>query len=158
MNIRIGLALLLSIAFITPSRLSAQSIDYLRHNKIFNLCSYKLECSGCYDCNMQRYTVKVKNLVNKSIKQVSYQYFSETRKRVYTKVGVITGGLIDYNQIGFITMCLPNKLHWAITEIVYDDDSKVTFEVKDRLDLFVQEPDECDCNKPKNRYPNPNIK
>lgn len=158
MKIRIGILLLLSGLFFSHTRLGAQSMDYLRHNKTFNLCSYELECSGCYDCNMQRYKVKVKNLVDKSIKQVSYQYFSETRRKVSTKVAVINNGKIEYNQIGYLTMCLPNGLHWAITEIVYEDDSKVTFEVKDRLDQFLQEPDECDCNKPKNRYPNPNIK
>jgi len=158
MKIRIGLLLLLSGLFFSHTRLGAQSMDYLRHNKTFNLCSYERECSGCYDCNMQRYKVKVKNLVDKSIKQVSYQYFSETRRKVSTKVAVINNGKIEYNQIGYLTMCLPNGLHWAITEIVYEDDSKVTFEVKDRLDQFLQEPDECDCNKPKNRYPNPNIK
>ena len=158
MNIRIGLLLLLSGLFFSKARLSAQSMDYLRHNKTFNLCSYERECSGCYDCNMQRYKVKVKNLVDKSIKQVSYQYFSETRRKVSTKIAVINNGKIEYNQLGYLTVCLPNGLHWAITEIIYEDDSKVTFEVKDRLDQFVQEADECDCNKPKNRYPNPNIK
>jgi hypothetical protein len=107
---------------------------------------------------MQRYNVKVKNLVDKNIKQVTYQYFSETRRKVSTKVAVINNGKIEYNQIGYLTMCLPNGLHWAITEILYEDDSKATFEVKERLDQFLQEPDECDCNKPKNRYPNPNIK
>ncbi len=149
---------MLSGLFFSKARLSAQSMDYLRHNKTFNLCSYERECSGCYDCNMQRYKVKVKNLVDKSIKQVSYQYFSETRRKVSTKIAVINNGKIEYNQLGYLTVCLPNGLHWAITEIIYEDDSKVTFEVKDRLDQFVQEADECDCNKPKNRYPNPNIK
>ncbi len=158
MKIRIGLLLLLSGLFFSHTQLSAQSMDYLRHNKTFNLCSYERECSGCYDCNMQRYNVKVKNLVDKNIKQVTYQYFSETRRKVLTKVAVINNGKIEYNQIGYLTMCLPNGLHWAITEILYEDDSKVTFEVKERLDQFLQEPDECDCNKPKNRYPNPNIK
>ena len=158
MKIRIGILLLLSGLFFSHTQLSAQSMDYLRHNKTFNLCSYERECSGCYDCNMQRYNVKVKNLVDKNIKQVTYQYFSETRRKVLTKVAVINNGKIEYNQIGYLTMCLPNGLHWAITEILYEDDNKVTFEVKERLDQFLQEPDECDCNKPKNRYPNPNIK
>lgn len=158
MKIRIGLLLLLSGLFFSHTQLSAQSMDYLRHNKTFNLCSYERECSGCYDCNMQRYKVKVKNLVDKNIMQVTYQYFSETRRKVSTKVAVINNGKIEFNQIGYLTMCLPNGLHWAITEILYEDDSKATFEVKERLDQFLQEADECDCNKPKNRYPNPNIK
>jgi len=157
MKILIGLLLLLSGLFFSHTQLSAQSMDYLRHNKTFNLCSYERECSGCYDCNMQRYKVKVKNLVDKNIKQVTYQYFSETRRKVSTKVAVINNGKIEFNQIGYLTMCLPNGLHWAITEILYEDDSKATFEVKERLDQFLQEADECDCNKPKNRYPNPNI-
>ena len=157
MYVRIS-AFFLTLAFlVSASTSNAQSMDYLRHNKIFNLCSYERECSGCYDCEFQKYTVKIKNLVDKKIKKVSYVYYSEARNKVITKEGVIIGGLIDFKQIGHINMCLPDGKHWAISEIVYDDDSKQAFVVKDRLATFYQEPDECDCNKQPNNYTNPNI-
>jgi hypothetical protein len=136
----------------------AQSMDYLRHNKIFNLCSYDRECSGCYDCEFQRYKVRIKNLQDKKIKKVSYVYYSDSRNKIITREATIIGGVIDYKQVGHLMMCLPDGKHWAISEIVYEDDSKNSFVVKDRLSQFIQEPDECDCNKEPNKYPDPNIK
>ncbi len=157
MVLQMRVLFLLCLSFVCSVKLSAQSMDYLRHNKTFYLCEYQRDCSGCYDCDMQRFTVKIKNLVDKRIKKVSYVYYLESRNKVVTAEGVIIGGIVDYKQIGFITMCLPNGLNWAISEIVYDDDSKVSFIVKDRLSDFRQEPDECDCNK-RTVLPDPNIK
>ncbi len=154
---RMRLLLLLCAMALGTAKLNAQSIDYLRHNKIFNLCSYKLDCSGCYDCEQQKYTVKIKNLADKKIKKVSYVYYSAPRNKVVTREATIIGTVIDFKQVGFLNMCLPNGIHWAISEIVYEDDSKSTFVVKDRLEDFVQEPDECDCNK-RTVMPDPNIK
>lgn len=139
------------------AQVSAQSMDYLRHNKTFYLCEYERECSGCYDCNMQRYNVRIKNLVDKKIKEVSYVYYLESRNKVVTNQATIIGGLIDYKHVGLLKVCLPDGLHWAISEIVYEDDSKQSFIVKDRLSTFRQEADECDCNK-RTVLPNPNIK
>jgi hypothetical protein len=133
-------------------------MDYLRHNKIFNLCSYERDCSGCYDCDYQRFTVRIKNLQDKKIKKVSYVYYSRSRNRIITKEGSIIGSVIDYNQVGHVIMCLPNKDNWAISEIVYEDDSKYNFVVKDRLTDFIQEPDECECNRKPNEITDPNIK
>jgi hypothetical protein len=154
---RMRILFLLCLSFSAAGKVNAQSIDYLRHNKIFNLCAFERECSGCYDCDKQKFKVKIKNLVDKKIKSVSYVYFSDAKNKIVTKEGVIIGGVIDYKQVAIINMCLPNGQHWAISEIVYEDDSKTSFVVKDRLDNFIQEPDECDCNA-RTVMPNPNIK
>ncbi|GAA4468092.1 hypothetical protein GCM10023093_25060 [Nemorincola caseinilytica] len=132
-------------------------MDYLRHKKTFHLCSFELDCSGCYNCHYQKYTVRIKNVVDKKITGVYYTYYSESRNRLVTKEGEIIGGVMDPGQIGHITMCMPNGKHWAISKIVYDDESSQSFVVNDRLDQFVQEPDECDCNKQPNNFPDPNI-
>lgn len=157
MLIRRRLLFLLGLISFIGGSARAQSIDYLRHNKIFNLCSYERECSGCYDCQMQKFDVRIKNLVDKKIKKVSYVYYSSSRNKVLTKDATIVGSVIDHKQVGVLNMCLPNGIHWAISEIVYEDDSKNSFVVKDRLEDFVQEADECDCNK-RTVMPDPNIK
>lgn len=152
---RIFIIIFLLTGFV--SRLQAQSIDYLRHNKTFYLCDYKLDCAGCYDCQMSKFTVKIKNLSEKKIKGVSYVYYSRTFNKVMTKHATMVSTLIDPKQVGVMYMCLPNGKHWAISEIEYDDDSKVSFVVKDRLMDFVQEADECDCN-PRTNLPNLNVR
>ena len=157
MHVRMRLLLLLCVSFVLSARAGAQSMDYLRHTKTFYLCDFHRECSGCYDCDRQKFTVKIKNLVDKKIKKVSYVYYSDIHNKIVTKEAVIIGSVIDYKQIGFLNLCLNNDQHWAISEIVYEDDSKVSFVVKDRLDSFIQEADECDCNE-RTTLPNPNIK
>jgi len=106
---------------------------------------------------MQKYDVRIKNLVDKKIKKVSYVYYSSSRNKVVTKDATIVGSVIDHKQVGVLNMCLPNGQHWAISEIVYEDDSKNSFVVKDRMEEFIQEADECDCNK-RTVMPDPNIK
>lgn len=157
MLMRTRIFLLLCVSTLCFSALRAQTMDYLRHNKTFYLCSFERDCSGCYDCEMQKYNVRVKNRVDKKIKDISYVYYSAPRNKIVTKKANILGSVIDYNQVAVLNICIPNGQHWAISEIVYDDDSKVSFVVKDRLDDFVQEADECDCNK-RTVLPNPNIK
>lgn len=157
MLIRAKFLILLCATAVSFSSVRAQSIDYLRHNKYFYLCGYERDCSGCYDCEMQKHTVRIKNRSEKQIKQISYVYYSAPRNKVVTKQATIIGSVIDNNQVGVLNICIPNGLHWAISEVVYTDDSKVAFVVKDRLDEFVQEADECDCNK-RTVLPNPNIK
>jgi hypothetical protein len=120
--------------------------DYLRHRKDFDLCSYHRECSDCYNCGKQRYIVKIKNNVDKKIKEVSYVFYSDVFNKVITKKAQLKGDLLDNNEIGLLYVCIPDKDHWAISQIVYTDDTKVSFVVKDRLERFMQEPDECDCN------------
>lgn len=157
MLVRMRILLFLCVSIMCSVKAGAQSIDYIRHTKTFFLCDFQRECSGCYDCDRQKYTVKIKNLVDKKIKKVSYVYFSSIHNKIVTKEAVIIGTVIDHNQVGFLNMCLNNDRHWAISEIVYEDDSKISFVVKDRLDTYIQEPDECDCNE-RTTLPNPNIK
>lgn len=149
--------LLICVSSLSFSQLSAQTMDYLRHNKYFYVCGFERDCSGCYDCEMQKHSVRIKNRDEKQIKQISYVYYSAPRNKIVTKQATIIGSVIDQNQVGVLNICIPNGLHWAISEVVYADDSKRSFVVKDRLDEFVQEADECDCNK-RTVMPNPNIK
>src|ERR1043165_9517781 len=123
MLVRMRILLFLCMSVVCSVKAGAQSMDYLRHNKTFFLCDFKRECSGCYDCDRQKFTVKIKNLVDKKIKRVSYVYFSDVHNKVVTKDAVIIGGVIDYKQIGFLNMCLNNDQHWAISEIEYEDDT-----------------------------------
>ncbi len=157
MYTRISAFFLSLFVLVSAHRAAAQSMDYLRHNKIFNLCSFERDCSGCYDCEYQRYTVRIKNLLDKQIKQVSYVYYSDSRNKVITRQATIVGSVIDPDKIGHLIMCMPNGRNWAITELVYEDDTKNNFIVKDRLSQFYQEPDECDCARKPNNYTNPNI-
>jgi len=134
-----------------------QDNDYLRHTKVFYLCGYEKECSACYDCNKQKYWVKIKNRTDKKIKKISYVFYSEVFNRVLTKEAKMDGDVIDPNTVGRLYICVPNGKHWAISELVYADESSSKFVVKDRLESFEQEPDECECNKITS-YPDPNIK
>ncbi len=143
---RLRILLFVPLFFLSFSHSHAQDIDYLRHNKIFYLCSFKKECSECYDCGKQRFRVKIKNNVNKKIKEVHYKFYSEVYNRVLTKEAKVEGNTIDYKQLGLLYICVPVGSHWIISEIVYDDESKNTFTLHDRLETFIQEPDECDCN------------
>jgi hypothetical protein len=124
----------------------SQDIDYLRHGKLFDLCSYKRECSHCNGCDKQRFLVKINNKEPKSIKKVSYVFYSEVFNKVMTKEAEIKGSRIDAKHLGLLNICVPDGNHWAISEITYNDDSKKTFVVHERLSNFQQEPDECDCN------------
>ena len=143
---RLKTLLLIPLFLMGNSALHAQAIDYLRHRKAFDLCSYHLECSDCKECGKQRYIVKIKNNVDKKIKSISYVFYSDVYNKILTKQAQLKGDLLDGNEIGLLYVCIPNGTHWAISKIVYTDDSEVSFVVKDRLDNFIQEPDECDCN------------
>ena len=133
-----------------------QDNDYLRHTKVFYLCAFERECSGCFDCGKQKYWVKIKNRAGKKIKKVSYVFYSDVFNRVLTKEAKMNGP-IDPQTTGRLYVCIPDGKHWAISEIVYDDDTNVKFVVKDRLSSFEQEPDECECNA-RTAYPDPNFK
>jgi hypothetical protein len=131
--------------------------DYLRHTKVFYLCGFEKECSACYDCGKQKYWVKIKNRADKKITKVSYVFYSDVFNRVLTKDAKMDGDAIDAGSTGRLFICVPDGKHWAISEIGYSDDTKVKFVVKDRLEKFDQEADECDCNKITS-YPDPNIR
>jgi hypothetical protein len=120
--------------------------DYLRHRKSFDLCSFHRQCSDCYSCGKQRLQVKIKNNTDKKIKAISYKFYSEVFNKIITKEAQLKGDLIDNQEIGLLYICVPNGDHWAISKIVYTDGSEAKFVVHDRLENFVQEPDECDCN------------
>ena len=157
---RLRILLFLPLFLLGKPALHAQEIadnDYLRHTKVFYLCGFEKECSACYDCGKQKYWVKIKNRADKKIKKISYVFYSDVFNRVLTKEATIDGTVIDPGSIGRLYVCIPNGKHWAISEIVYADDTNVKFVVKDRLDSFDQEADECDCNKITS-YPNPNIR
>ncbi len=89
-------ALLLASIFLfnTPA-LRAQETDYLKHGKIFCLCSFKKTCSECYECDKNRYQVKIENHLNKQIKKVHYQYYSDVYNRIVEKEAKIQGKIIS---------------------------------------------------------------
>jgi hypothetical protein len=143
---RLGRFLVVSLFFLSFSRLHAQDIDYLRHNKIFYVCSIKRECTDCYSCGKQRFLVKIKNNSDKKVKSISYQFYSEVYNKVLTKEAKVEGKVIDPHSVGQLYVCVPIGLHWIISKIIYSDESSQAFVLHDRMENFIQEPDECDCN------------
>lgn len=143
---RLGILLFVPLFLLTGFSLSAQEKDYWRHNKEYYLCSFKRDCSHCYDCGKQRYTVKIQNRTEKTMLKVYYVYYSSVYNRVLEKEAVLKGDKLEKKQIGLLNICVPDGLHWAITKISYDDGSTDSYVIKERLENFIQEPDECDCN------------
>ncbi|MCW3123369.1 MAG: hypothetical protein JWQ38_2861 [Flavipsychrobacter sp.] len=140
-------ALLLAPLFLlTTGGAKAQETDYLRHGKVFDLCSYKYECSNCNNCGKQRFKVKINNKSNLAIKNISYVFYSAVFNKVLTKPATIKADRINAREIGYAYICIPEGGHWAISELEYADGSKMKFVVHERLENFIQEPDECDCN------------
>ena len=140
-------ALLIASIFLfnTPA-LHAQETDYMKHGKIFCLCSFKKTCSECYECDKNRYQVKIENHVNKQIKKVHYQYYSDVFNRIMEKEAKIEGKIIDPRITGLMHICVPHGQHWIISRITYEDGSENKFILRERFETFKQEPDECDCN------------
>lgn len=147
MLLRIAFLLFASFVLSASTGASAQEVDYLRHNKFFYLCSFKRECSHCYDCGKQRYQMRIKNRTEKRITGISYVFYSDVYNKVLTKEAKIQGDVISKNRIGMAYICVPEGLHWAISRLDFEDGSSQAFVVKERLQLFMQEPDECDCNE-----------
>ena len=138
--------LFIPLIFLCLSGLHAQDNDYLKHRKFFDLCSFHKQCSECYTCNERRYLVKIKNNDDKKIKEIYYTFYSRTFNKVLEKEGKIEGNKIDFHQTGLFYICVPDGQHWIISKIVYADETSVRFKLNDRLENFLQEPDECDCN------------
>ncbi len=90
--------------------------------------------------------VKIENRLDKKIKSISYCFYSDVYNKLITKEAKIEGDRIDPHSVGQMHICVPNGLHWTITEVDYTDDSSENFKLGDRLENFNQEPDECDCN------------
>jgi hypothetical protein len=135
----------MAVLALSTTSLKAADNNYFKHRAFFDLCSYKLTCSYCASCTRQLYTVKIENKLDKKIKHIYYQYYSELNNKVITKEAVIQGGQIDNKQKGTFEICVHNKIHWTISELVYDDNTSERFMVEGPLKSFIQEPDECDC-------------
>lgn len=156
---RIKLLLFLPLFLMGKPAVHAQELqdnDYLLHTKVFYLCDFQRECSGCFECTRQKYWVKIKNRAAKKIAKVSYVFYSDVYNHIVTKEAKMEGP-IDPLTTGRLYVCIPDGKHWAISEIVYDDNTSVKYVVKDRLSTFEQEPDECECN-PRTTLPDPNFK
>jgi hypothetical protein len=124
----------------------AQETDYLRHGKIFNFCSQKHVCAGCYTCENNRYEIKIRNNQDKKITAVRYKLYSSLYNHLETKEAKIEGSAINAQQTGILYICVSDIRHWYISEITYDDGTAATFGLHGGVNNFFQEPDECDCN------------
>ena len=143
---RFTVLLFITMALFCNTSVQAQTTDYLKHGKLFNLCSFKKQCTKCYTCDKDRYEVKIKNNTNKTITGVSVKFYSEVFNRILEKDTKIEADMIRGKQIGHFYMCVPDGRHWIISKITYDDGSTQDFTLADRMETFLQEPDECDCN------------
>ncbi len=143
---RLSTLLFIPIFLLCSLFASGEDYSYNIHKKYFNLCSYKKECVGCESCPREMYKVKIKNVTDKKIKNIYYQYYSPLYQKVMTKEAVIEGDRVEKNDIGYLFICVKNNLHWAISKIVYEDNSDVSFVVDGPLRSYHQEPDECPCN------------
>ena len=146
MQFRFSVCLLVSLFLLSSSASFAGDNDYLRHNKFFYLCSFKRQCTDCYNCGKERYIVKIQNRTDKKIKTISYTFYSSVYNKLLTKEAKLEGDRIDARSIANLYICVPEGLHWYISEIVYADGSSENFTLHERMENFTQEPDECDCN------------
>jgi len=133
--------------------LRAQDHSYFSHKKYFYLCSFKKQCTGCESCTRDIYKVRIKNNSDKKIKSVFYTFYSPVNQHEMTREAVIEGDMVDAGHEGILYLCINSPIHWAITRIVYADDSQQDFLVDGPISKFHQEADECDCNVPKTIYP-----
>jgi hypothetical protein len=140
--------LLFVVVFIITgfARANAQDVDYLKHKKLFCLCSIKRECFHCYACEKERYQLKIENRADKKITKIFYKFYSPVFNCVLEKVAKIQGGVIDPKQTGLLHICVVDGRYWIISKIVYDDETEATLTLHDRIESFPQEADECDCN------------
>jgi hypothetical protein len=146
MSLRLKMLLLASLFLISKPALFAQDNDFLRHRKFFDICSIKKQCEHCNTCDQQRVIVKINNKENKKISNVWYKFYSPVFNRILEKEAKIVGDKIEAKQIGQFYVCVRDVHHWIVSKIVYADESVITFSIKDRIENFIQEPDECDCN------------
>ena len=150
---RLKYLLFIPLFFVGMSSLFAQDENYFMHKKHFFLCSFKKECSVCESCTKEVYKVKILNNADKKIKSVYYTFYSPLLQKDVTREAVIEGDAIEASQQGILFLCMVNGVHWAITKIVYTDETSVSFLVDGPIRKYHQEPDECDCNVPKTLYP-----
>ena len=143
---RLKILLFVPLLLLCKPAIYAQDNDYLKHGKIFCLCSIHRECTNCFSCDKERYQVKIENRAAKKIKRVYVKFYSPVFNTILEKEGKIESGEIRKGQTGIVHVCVLQGGHWIISKIVYDDESAVTFKIHDRMENFLQEPDECDCN------------
>lgn len=143
---RLFLLLFVPLFLLSSMSVMGEDYSYNIHKKYFHLCSFKKECFGCESCSKEMYKVKIKNNTDKKIKSIYYQYYSPLYEKVVTKEAVIEGDQIEKSDIGYLFICVKNKVHWAISKIVYEDNSDISFVVDGPLQSYYQEPDECPCN------------
>ncbi len=124
----------------------AQDNDYLKHRKFFDICSIKKQCFGCHECKQDRYTVKLQNNTSKNIKSIYYKFYSPVFNKIIEKEAKITGDRIEGKRLGTAYVCVLDVSHWIVSKIVYEDESTETFTITERLENFIQEADESDCN------------
>lgn len=142
-RLRILLVLIITIG---SSSLRAQDMDYLKHRKVFDICSMKKQCRACYTCEQNRYVVKIRNSSDKQIKNVWYSFYSPVFNKVIEKEAKIQGDKIVAKTTGLVYVCVADGRHWIFSKIVYADESTVNFVLHDRMETYLQEPDECECN------------
>ena len=150
---RLKYLLFIPLFFVARTSLLAADNNYFMHKKYFFLCSFKKECSVCESCTKEVYKVKIMNNTDKKIKSVYYTYYSPLTEKDITREAVIEGDVIEGSQTGLLYMCTSGGTHWAITRIVYTDDSVENFLVDGPLRKYRQEVDECDCSVEKTLYP-----
>ncbi len=125
----------------------AQDNDYLKHRKFFDICSIKKDCYGCNGCGQERYKVKLQNnSKTKSIKHIYCKFYSPVFNKVLEKEAKIAGDRIEAKQLGTVYVCVLDVRHWIISKIEFEDGSSETFTITERLENFIQEADESDCN------------
>jgi len=144
---RINILVITLLFLFNNAGLHAQDNDYLKHRKFFDICSIKKQCSECYTCNQLRFITRINNKTDKKIKNVYYKFYSPVFNKIVEKEAKIEGERIDAKHIGIIYTCVLDGQHWIISKIVYADESSETFVLHDRMENYVQEPDECDCNE-----------
>ena len=146
MSSRISYLIIALLFVLSNTNVQAQDNDYLKHRKFFDICSIKKQCRECYTCEQNRYLVKLNNKDSKNITHVYYKFYSPVYNKIIEKEAKISGDKIEGKKIGQVYVCVINGTHWIFSRIGYADGSEVKFTLHDRMESFLQEPDECDCN------------
>lgn len=144
--LRFRFVLFLSLFLVVASALSAQDMDYLKHRKSFDICSIKRQCSDCNSCGQERYIVKIQNKTDKKIVGIYYKFYSPVFNKILEKEAKIEGNKLNGKEIGLVYVCVLDGTHWIFSKIEYSDETSTTFTLHDRMENFLQEADECDCN------------
>lgn len=143
---KLRMLLCVFVLFFAFTSAHAQDNDYLKHRKFFDICSIKKQCFGCHECNQDRYSVRLLNNTSKNIKSIHYKFYSPVFNKIIEKEAKITGDRIEGKRQATVYVCVLDVRHWIFSKVEYEDGSIENFTIKDRLENFIQEPDESDCN------------